>query len=91
MYSLLIVVLVLVGIHYSYKYLERRSVFVANVLESQLKERYDEMVSDLSPKRVSDSKNTSKEDEDIRKEELDSFLEELKQNPTSETNVKTIS
>lgn len=85
MYSLFIAVILLVGIHFSYKYLERR---VPNVLEAQSKARYNELVGELV---VKNEATPPKEDDVKRKEELDSFLEELKQTPSSQPNAAALS
>ena len=90
MYSLLITIIVLVGIHFSYKYLERRITFVSNIIESKSKDRYNDMVNELpsiQTKVMRINPNLDKGDcnhEDLkRKEELESFLDELKQNTSS--------
>lgn len=93
MYSLLIAVMVLVGIHLSYKHLERRAAFVPNVIHSQSNAHYDAVVSDL-PKgdvTIDEANNAPNEDDIERKEELDLFLEELKHTPHSQSNATTIS
>ena len=92
MYSLLLMMVVLVGIHFSYKHLERRAAFVPNVLESQSKARFDELTGELKDTekgKHKQPKTAPKEDDVKRKEELNSFLEELKQTPSSKTNVPT--
>lgn len=89
MYSLFFVLLLFIGIHFSYKYLEKRIGFVPNVIESQSKARYNEIVGELSTK-TKKTKKTPNEDDVKRKQELDSFLEELKHNPSSESNVEAI-
>ena len=78
----------LIGIHYLYQYLERHTACVSNVLESQSKERYHRMMDELEEEKP--EKEAPTEDDVKRKEELDSFLEELKQKPTSESNAPSI-
>lgn len=91
MYSLFIIAIMFVGIHFSYRYLEHRVAFVPNVLESQSKERYSQMMGKLeTEKGLEKQKGAPSEDEIKRKEELNSFLDELKQSPSNESNASTI-
>lgn len=63
MYSVCILFVVIVSIHFTYQHLERRMCYVPNALEAQSKERYEALVGDLDTER---------------KVELDTLLEELK-------------
>jgi predicted Holliday junction resolvase-like endonuclease len=91
MYSIFIITVVLVGIHYLYQYLERHTACVSNVLESQSKERYHQMMDELEEEEKPEREKEAPTEDDVkRKEELNSFLEELKQKPTSESNAPSI-